>query len=292
MSPDENKKIWTISELITWGTKYLTNYKVESPRLSIELLLCKLLSCNRLDLYLNYDKPLNTFELKKLKSMIKLLVSGKPLQFILGWTQFLNYRISLGKKVFIPRPETEILVKLVCEAYQKRREEPLHIIDIGCGSGAISIALADFFGNSTVLAIDVDKNAIEQTKENAERYYLKNIQCLQMDILKSAPAGKFDLIVSNPPYISIEEYDRLPKHLREEPKIALTDNSDGLSFYKRFMRLFNQILDERGDFFLEVGWNQADAVCELFAKSNFSVQTKEDFQGIKRFVYSNRFLNS
>lgn len=196
MSQEQNKKLWTVSELINWATEYLNAHNLESPRLSIELILCEILSCSRLDLYLNYDKPLNTEELTELKSKIKSLVKGKPLQFILGWSQFLNYKIFLSRKVFIPRPETEILVKLVLDSYKKWREEALSILDIGCGSGAISIALADFFKNSKILAIDVDQNAIEQTKENAQRYSIKNIQLLRMDILKDVPPDKFDIIVS------------------------------------------------------------------------------------------------
>ncbi len=292
MSREQNKKVWTVSELISWGTNYLNDYKIESPRLSIELLLCEILSCTRLDLYLNYDKPLNPRELKELKSKIKALLCGKPLQFVLGWTQFLNYKIFLCKKVFIPRPETEILVKFALDKYKNRKEEPLSILDIGCGSGAISIALADFFKNSKVLAIDVDKDAIEQTKENAERHSLKNIQLHRMDILKEVPSEKFDLIVSNPPYIPILEYYELPKHVLDEPKLALTDGSDGLTFYKRFAEIFPKILNESGNFFLEVGWNQAEAVAEIFANSGFDVDIKKDFQGIKRIVYSNRFLNT
>ncbi|MFN3307529.1 MAG: peptide chain release factor N(5)-glutamine methyltransferase, partial [Candidatus Kapaibacteriota bacterium] len=133
MNQEQSRKVWTVSELITWGKNYLEARKIESPRLSIELLLCEILSCSRLDLYLNYDKPLSVRELNELKSKIKALACGQPLQFILGWAQFLNYRISLGRRVFIPRPETEILVKLITDTLKSRKDEPLLILDIGCG---------------------------------------------------------------------------------------------------------------------------------------------------------------
>ncbi len=290
MSQNEirTKKLWTILEIINWGTKYLADKGIESPRLTIELILSKILSASRIDLYLNYEKPLTQVELSELKIALKRIISGEPLQYLLEETQFLNHKIKLTKKVFIPRPETEILVATVFENFKEFQQKSFNIIDIGCGSGAISIALAFFFTNSIVTAVDIDPFAIEQTNENAKLLNLTNINCFQLDILKTTPKGKFDIIVSNPPYIPIDEYRVLPVQVLKEPKIALTDGADGLTFYKRYAEIFPEILSPNGSFFLEVGWNQAETVCSIFRANGYEVEIKKDFQQIKRIIYSIR----
>lgn len=289
MNRDEDKKIWTVSDIINWATGYFSEKKIESPRLTIELLLCDILNLSRLDLYLNHDFPLKPLELKTLKSHIRRILSGEPIQYILGWAQFLRYKILLNKKVFIPRPETEQLTNLILSTLKDRRESVRKILDIGCGSGAISVALADFFRNAQVLAIDSDLNAIEQTKENAYLNKVTNVNVFKMNILEQFPKDKFDVIVSNPPYISKDEYEELSPQVKKEPKSALTDYSDGFTFYRRFAQIFQNLLNECGSFFLEVGWNQAEYVSKLFSTKGYLVYAKEDFNGFKRIIYSIRF---
>lgn len=283
------KKQWTILEIINWGTKYLAAKGTESPRLTIELILSKILSSSRIELYLDYEKPLTQAELFELKIALKRITAGEPLQYLLEETQFLNHKIKLTKKVFIPRPETEILVATVFENFKEFQQKPFNIIDIGCGSGAISIALAIFFPHSTITAVDIDPFAIEQTNENAQLLNLHNINCFQLDILRTTPKGKFDIIVSNPPYIPLNEYRVLPVQVLKEPQVALTDGADGLTFYRRFAEIFPTILSSNGSFFLEVGWNQAETVCSIFRAKGFDVETKKDFQKIKRIIYSIRY---
>ncbi|MEJ5287303.1 MAG: Peptide chain release factor N(5)-glutamine methyltransferase [Candidatus Kapaibacterium sp.] len=282
-------KIWTINDIILWGIGYLKEKNIDSPRLSIELLLCQILGLSRLELYLYFDKPLTPNELSQLKILLKRLTKGEPLQYILGWTQFLSYKILLNKKVFIPRPETEMLVNLVCSHYKHKKDEALKILDIGCGSGAITIALADFFKNSEVTAIDIDDNAIAQTEENIDYHKLTNATVLKLNILKELPEGKYDIIVSNPPYIPLNEYKELSPQVLKEPKVALTDDSDGLTFYRRFANIFSKILTETGNFYLEIGYNQADSVSKLFLSQGFQIKIEKDFQNIKRIIFSNRF---
>lgn len=289
MNRKENRNTWTIAEIIKWGTQYLADKKIESPRLTIELILCDILKLTRLELYLNYAIPLKSNELNLLKTKIKELLRGFPLQYVLGWSQFLNYKILLNKKVFIPRPETEYLANLVRVSLKHKKDEKLKILDIGCGSGALAIALADYFKQSEVYAIDIDENAIEQTKENAKINKVENLVVFKMDILEQKPNEHFDIIVSNPPYIPLSEYEVLPKEVKKEPKFALTDGNDGLTFYRRFAEIFPEILSDKFAFFLEVGWNQAEVVSKLFYQKDYEVKIENDFQGIKRIVYSIRF---
>jgi len=284
-----SKRIWTILDIINWGTQYLRSKSFDSPRLFIELILSKALSLSRVELYLNYEKPLTNEELSNIKSYIKRLLAGEPIQYILEEAQFLKFNLKIQNKVFIPRPETEILVATVIELFKDYRNEQLRILDIGCGSGAISIALADFFCKSKIIAIDIDSKAIEQTQANAISYNLTNIECYNMDILNSTPDCCFDIIVSNPPYIPLEEYNTLPQHIKKEPKHSLTDGADGLTFYRRFSEIFENILAPKGSFFLEVGWNQAENVASIFREKGYDILIKNDFQKIKRIVYSIRF---
>lgn len=289
MNRKENRNAWTIAEIIKWGTQYLADKKIEPPRLTIELILCDILKLTRLELYLNYAMPLKSNELNLLKTKIKELLRGFPLQYVLGWSQFLNYKILLNKKVFIPRPETEYLANLVRVSLKHKKDEKLKILDIGCGSGALAIALADYFKQSEVYAIDIDENAIEQTKENAKINKVENLVVFKMDILEQKPNEHFDIIVSNPPYIPLSEYEVLPNEVKKEPKFALTDGNDGLTFYRRFAEIFPEILSDKFAFFLEVGWNQAEVVSKLFYQKDYEVKIENDFQGIKRIVYSIRF---
>ncbi|MCX7880682.1 MAG: peptide chain release factor N(5)-glutamine methyltransferase [Ignavibacteria bacterium] len=284
-----NSKLWTLGELIRWATNYLSSKSIESPRLTVELLLSHILNLSRLQLYLNFERPLIAEELNTFKSHLKRLLKSEPLQYILGETKFLENTIKLNRKVFIPRPETEILVKIIEDKYKSRKNEKLRILDIGCGSGAISVSLAKIFKNSNVLAIDIDPDCIEATKENALLSGQNNLIVEKLDILNSLPNGSFDIIVSNPPYISIEEYSKLDQQIYFEPKIALTDGADGLTFYRRFAYIFAALLSSSGSFFLEIGWNQSEFVKKIFEEKGFKLVVENDFAGIKRFVYSLRF---
>lgn len=284
MEANFQRKIWRTIDIIRWGQKYFATKSFPSPRLLIELLLCKVLNCKRIDLYLSFERPLTNGEIYKLKEMILQVLQHEPLQYIIGQTQFLDFTLNLRKGVFIPRPETELLVVEVRRDLSFKSNEALEILDIGCGSGAISIALAKYFPNSNVFAIDISETALEIAKENASINNVCNIIFLKLDILRGTPPKKFDVIVSNPPYIPFPQIGELDKNVKKEPLEALTDFSDGLTFYRRFAEIFPLLLRNFGKFYLEVSDEQAELVKVIFAESGFNLQFRKDSQNIKRII--------
>ncbi|MGQ9819815.1 MAG: peptide chain release factor N(5)-glutamine methyltransferase [Candidatus Kapaibacteriales bacterium] len=284
MEGDSPKKVWRTIDIIRWGQDYFATKSFSSPRLLIELLLCRVLNCKRIDLYLSFERPLKNDEIDKLKKLILQVLQREPLQYVIEETQFLDFTLKVRKGVFIPRPETELLVVSVRKDLSSKANDRLEILDIGCGSGAISIALAKYFPNSNVLAVDISDIALEVAKENSSTKNIYNISFRRLDILREIPESKFDLIVSNPPYIPFVEVANLDENVKKEPLEALTDFSDGLMFYRRFADVFPLLLKDFGKFYLEVGYGQAKSVKELFEKSGFVIEFHTDYQNIKRII--------
>lgn len=284
MGSNSKTKIWSVIDILQWGQEFFAKKSFSSPRLLTELLLCKVLNCRRIDLYLNFDKPLSDLEINELKSLILHILKHEPLQYVLEEVHFLDLTLKVRKGVFIPRPETEQLVAFALEEFKFKKDDKLLILDIGCGTGAIAIALAKFFLQSDVLAIDLSDLALSISKENAYSYGLKNITFRKMDILREIHDKKFDLIVSNPPYIPFDEVKSLERNVRKEPLDALTDFADGLSFYRRFAEIFSKILKRSGKFYIEIGFDQADEVKKIFLASGYEIKFYQDFQNIKRII--------
>jgi release factor glutamine methyltransferase len=190
----------------------------------------------------------------------------------------------LSKDVLIPRPETELLARQVIEEVKDERDG-LNILDIGTGSGCIALALAKHFSRSNVLAIDISEGALEQAKKNAEQNAIGNVYFKRIDILRDDLSGEeFDIIVSNPPYVSSSEYETLEPELKLfEPKVALSDSSDGLKFYRRFTELFSQLLASGGKAYLEIGFGQGSRVLDLFS-SYKNARLIEDYSKIERII--------
>ncbi len=282
----ENKrKIWTILDVIDWGREFFAKKSIESPRLNIELLLCHALSLSRLALYSRFDQPLNNSELEAIREMVLRRAKNEPIQYIMGKTEFFGLEIEVDRNVLIPRPETEELVDFIVRSQSSARP-PKEILDIGSGSGCISIALAKAFPEATVAGIDVSKPAIEMAKRNAEKNSIPNVEFYKYDILRSVPKKKFDLVVSNPPYIPMAEMAELSADVAEyEPREALTDGGDGLAFYRRFSEIFPEIIADGGLFYLEIGFGESEGVRKLFEQKSISAQTKKDFNGIERFCF-------
>lgn len=273
---------WTVGKLQRWGVNFLKSKNIDEAKISIDLLLCEVLNVERIELYLKFDLPLNVYELNQVKDYIKRLVNNEPLQYILGKTKFYNLEFKVDKSVLIPRPETEELVDLIIKENQEKKE--LNILDIGTGSGCIAISLAKYLPQSKVFAIDISDNALKIAKHNARINKIDNIEIHKLDILTKVPKTKFDIIVSNPPYISTEEFEKLDKNVKEfEPEVALTDFGDGLTFYRRYYEVFSDMLSQNGIFYLENSFEQGDKLVAAFSKK-YKVQAIEDSGNIKRFL--------
>ncbi len=278
----------TVLESIKLSTEYLQKKDIESPRINAELLLADILNCKRLDLYLKFDQPLKEEEIDIYREYIKRRGRFEPLQYITGSVEFYGLEIKVNKSVLIPRPETEILVETIISSVEK--EKNIDILDIGTGSGNIAISIAKNLPNSKVSAIDSSNEALETAIENAKLNSVENqIDFMNDSIMNGTnySTKKYDIIVSNPPYISRDEFQKLQPELKVyEPRIALTDESDGLSFFRIISSKTKIILKEHGKLFFEVGKEQYKQVEEILRENNFrNIIVKKDYLNIERVIY-------
>jgi release factor glutamine methyltransferase len=280
-------KVWTIIDLVNWSTQYLKEKGFEDSRLNTELLLCHTLKCSRIDLYTHFDKPLSNDELITFKSLFKRRLDYEPIQYIIGETEFMGLKFFVDKRVLIPRQETEILVQETINLC-RNFVGSINILDIGVGSGNITVSLAKNVENAFVTGIDVSGDALEVAKINVERHSLGNeVKLLHHDVFNEITfEEKFDIVVSNPPYISSDEMKEVKKEVSDyEPSIATTDLSDGLTYYKRIVEVGKLILKEGGWLLVEIAYNQKDKVSKLLSSSGYSnVETIKDYGGNFRVV--------
>ena len=275
--------------MLRWGEDYFKNHNIESPRLTMELILCEVLNYRRIDLYLNFDRPLKLPELDKLHNYILLAGKQVPLQYIFGKTQFLGLCLLIDKRALIPRPETEILAKIAIDYIVKSDFQNLNILDIGTGSGCIAVAIAYYLKEKQIRynidAIDISADTLDLAKENAKKYNLDNIEFQLLDILKEdISLQKYNCIVSNPPYIPLNNYQKLDtKILKYEPQPALTDFADGLTFYKKFRELIPTMQDG-AMMILEIEGDNTQDLLNIFQKQNCNIEIIKDFAGIDRIL--------
>jgi len=279
----------TVLESINLSTEYLEKKGIESARTNAELLLASILKCKRLDLYMSFNRPLSESEKAKYREFIARRGTFEPLQYIIGDVEFYGLTIKVDNSVLIPRQETEILIEEIINSVNQ--DDKLKILDIGSGSGNIALALAKNLPNAEVIGIDISEEAVELAKSNAEFADLSSqVKFFKLDIFNydiSSAKEKFDIIVSNPPYVSDEEYKTLQKEIIEyEPLIALTDNSDGFKFYEYITSISKALLKESGSLFYEIGKGQAEKVKSIMEQNGFTdIKVKSDYAEIERVVY-------
>jgi len=284
-------KIWTVLELVKWGSDYFGQKGIESPRLNIELLLCDVLSIDRIGIYTHFDQPLQKHELDILRNYVIRRGKREPLQYILKNVNFCGIPLLVQKGVLIPRPETEILVN---EALKRFEKQDYLVADLGTGSGCIALSIAKQCPDAKVYAYDLSEDALAVARLNAQNNSLTNIDFQQIDILKTIPENiKFNFIISNPPYVELEEYNALQPEVKNyEPDFALTDNSDGLTFYRRYAQIFPEILSENGTFMLEIGYGQSDKIIDIFSTTQYSIEFIKDLSGINRIAHGKKRCHS
>lgn len=274
-------KVWRIIDIINWSKEYFEQNKIDSPRLTIELMLKHVLEMDRMKLYTHFEKPLTAEELATLKEMIQLRIKRVPLQYILGIVEFYGQNFIVNEKVLIPRPETEELVDLIVKSYNS--DSKLKILDIGTGSGCIAISLAKQFPSSEVFAVDNSTSALKVAKQNSIELEVSNIKFAYADILETKPKQIYDIVVSNPPYVSTFEMNKVEPELNYEPKSALTDDSDGLKFYRRFVTIMKDIVSMDGKFYLELNSSLADEIYNLF-ENDYEVNIIKDISNKPRIL--------
>jgi len=282
---------YTISRLVHWARKILHESATDIPSLDAEVILSHLLGCKRIDLYTHPDQPVEETVVMRYKESIRRRSQRVPLQYITNHAEFMSLDFYVDERVLIPRPETELLVEAVIEKAQMLTHE-IVIVDIGVGSGNIAITLAKKIDNARIFALDISPDALTVAKINAQRHQvLDRITFLCGDIFQ--PLGGFgietkvDFIVSNPPYISSDEFNNLQKEVRDfEPYAALISGQDGLHMFKRIIAHANMWLKSGGVITFEVGEKQARKVARLFAETRCfkKADLLKDYQHISRIV--------
>lgn len=262
----------TIKELLNQGIIMLKNEDIDGPKNKARAILQHTLKKSK-EYTIIYDKNEVTKEERdNYVKNIKRLISGEPLQYITGVQEFMKLNFIVNKDVLIPQPDTEILVEEVIKIANKM-ENPI-ILDLCTGSGAIAVSLAKNVPNAKIIATDISKKALEIAKYNAKlNGVLNSIDFIESNLFNKIKNIKFDVIVSNPPYIATNEIQKLPKDVKQEPVIALDGGKDGLDFYRKIYDKGNEFLNRQGYICVEIGYNQRESVKRIIEKKQRYVET-------------------
>ncbi len=244
----------------------------------IDWILCEVLKLRRSELYLSRD--VSVVEQKKIYQLFNERKTGKPLAYILGYTEFYGRRFDVCEGCLIPRCETEELVECVLKNIQLGDG-----LEIGVGSGAISVSLALENQKIKMTAVDISEDALTIAKANAE-HNNASVEFLKSNLFESLDGRKFDFIVSNPPYIKSKEIESLDKEVKDfEPRIALDGGVDGLDFYREIIKEAPSHLNSGGKIFFEVGIEESEEVKNLLKENFGDINVKQDLEGIERIVF-------
>lgn len=291
--PTNEETEWTIGRLLSWTAEYLGRSGIEDARLASEVLLAHAAECRRIDLYARFDRVLNGAQLDRFRGWVKRAAVCEPIAYLVGEKEFFSLAFSVTPQVLIPRPETETLVEAALDHCGKADLPKPRLVDIGTGCGCIAIALLVQLEGATAVATDICSAALEVARANAERHGVSDRftaveadrMALPADVV---PAGGFDLLLCNPPYVPRREMEGLEATVRDhEPVEALTDGQNGLSFYTEIAAHVASLVATDGLIIVEVGDGQANAAIETMIGSGplLHRETRKD-----RVVGSERVL--
>lgn len=265
-----------VGEVLAASVEYLTRKDVESPRLDAELILSKALELSRLELYTSFDRPLNEAERDAARPLVERRGRREPLAYVLGEWGFRRLTLRTDARALVPRPETEIVVERGLLAIAAL-DQPA-VVDVGTGGGAIALSIADEHPGAQVLATDLSLEALALARENAERLGLP-VELVEADLLDGV-AGPFDLVVSNPPYVTAAELPALQPEVRDwEPRLALVDEGQT----ERLARAARAVIRPGGAIVLECHEGQTTVVAGLLASLGYvNVEVSRDLAGRER----------
>ena len=276
--------LMTTLEVLNAATAYLEKHGVESPRLNAEHLLAHVLGKKRrIDLYLDFERPLGESERSPLRDLVKRRGEGTPLQHLLGTVEFCGRVFKCDERALIARPETELMVELIL----KESGGAKTFLDIGTGSGVIACSLALDVQEAVISACDLSSSALSLAKENAALHGLNERLVLWESDLLANVEGSFDVIVANLPYIASGEISGLSREVQNDPVLALDGGVDGLRLIERLIDSGRKALNEGGLMALEIGHDQAGRVVEIFRLHNYrDIIVHRDYQETERFVFA------
>jgi release factor glutamine methyltransferase len=278
----------SLRETIGHAEHFLWTKGIPTARLDSELLLAHVLKCKRFALYLNAEQKIEDLALAEFQSLLTRRSRREPLQYIMGEVEFYGLSIAVNPSVLIPRHETEEFVDLLMSRFGHRSIRS--ILDLGTGSGAIGLALGKHFPQARVLAVDLGEGALEIASANAVKNGIRNVQFAQSNWF-SQVSGKFDIIVSNPPYLSEEEFESAQDEIKIfEPKVALVSANGGLEDIFKIIGGAGKFLERSGVLALETGNSQHGSIAH-FAKVHFGTfETVLDLKGQERFAIMQDFI--
>lgn len=256
----------TVLETIRSGAPWLEKAGVENARLNMEHLLAKVLGCRRMQLYMDFDRPLEEEHLAPLRELVKRRGKGEPLQHLLGTVEFAGREFLCDTRALVPRPETEELVeKILTECRKEGAPPPADILDMGAGSGVIGLSLALAFPEARVVLADVSPDALALARENAERLGVpsERLTLAPSDLFASLSGRRFDLIAANLPYVAAAELSALSAEVQRDPVLALDGGVRGTELIEKFLQEVTQQLNPNALVALEVGAGQTAALAEM-----------------------------
>ena len=274
----------TIKQLLNKGMIMLKSNQIESPKLKARLLLQYVLNLKREQIIIYDNKEVTTEQEKTYMQNIEKLIKGIPLQHITNSQEFMKMNFFVNSDVLIPRQDTEILVEEVIKLGEEKRK--ISILDLCTGSGAIAISLAKYLPNAKIYASDISKKALEVAKRNAKsNEVFEKIEFINSDLFKKIE-GKFDIIVSNPPYIRTEAIKKLDMEVQKEPILALDGGIDGLNFYRKIVEEAYSHLKYDSYLCFEIGYDQKEEVSEIIKNAKVYTDTycKKDLYGNDRII--------
>lgn len=290
------EEAWTVKRLLEWTGDFFKKKGIESPRLEAEILLADSLGLKRIELYTNYDSVPDDEKRTKFREFVKRRGAGEPVAYLVAYKEFFSLKFKVDSRVLIPRPETEQAVLSVLDLLKKFPSgSKVSVCDVGTGSGAIAISVAKnapkTLGSLNIVALDISKDALELARENAESLLGSShtVKFIESDLLEQTEKP-FDIIVSNPPYVSESEYEVLPDDVKRfEPKSALLAPEEGAGIIRRLIeQAENGKLKSGGCILVEFSPMIADRVSGMFGKSWTDVKILKDTAGMKRMIFARK----
>lgn len=281
-------EVWTIRRVLGWTTGHFEKKDVDAPRLTAEILLAHVLGTSRVRLYVDLDRPLTREELTAYRQIIARRMEGEPTQYLTGTKEFYNRPFKVDARVLIPRPETELLVETVLRHLPV--DAPSRVLDVCTGSGCIAVSLAAERPSASVWAIDLSPGALEVARHNAETLGVgARVSLRQGDLLEGLPPdARFDVLVSNPPYVEAGEIPGLQREVQREPRMALDGGADGLDLVRRLVAGAGAVLKPGGLLAMEIGEKQGPATLALLQAAGFSnARIEKDLERRDRFALGN-----